>query len=378
MAMVGSKTKIIYDISIVVYSYVLNSTRRRFPQSWHGAIRRQAPGQTLLRKKNKNMVSIFFFYNSFNNCVIRHWMTRLPVGVINHYSCDFAGTIEVPVAKEEEFPSLGADFPSLGAAASQKREKKKKQTMSLGEFVSGGAPRADLLMSLPTAPRARQDGDRDNTEGETLGGAFKSYGGSSGGGRYEREDRPRRQPREDDMPSRADAVGDWGAERKFVPSGRDGNDRRGFGGSSRDERPPREREGPSRADLADDWGANRPRMSSPPRGHSGRRDGSRERASRADLEDRWERKPDAGPTAFDDKMPHVADTAWKSREAGRDEAPRERPRLKLKPRSKPIESNGVPANSAIFGGAKPREETLKERPETDIVAEKIENLGVKD
>lgn len=259
--------------------------------------------------------------------------------------------------------------------------------MSLGEFVGGGAPRADLLMSLPTAPRARQAGDGDQAEGETLGGAFKSYGGGGGGGggRYDREDRPRRQPREDDMPSRADAVGDWGAERKFVPSSRDGNDRRGFGGTFKDERAPREREGPSRADLADDWGANRQRMPSPSRGgHGGRRDGSGERVSRADLEDRWARKSDAAPTAFDDRAPRGSETSWRSRESahdGTDEAPRERPRLKLKPRSKPVEgpnSAERSANAAIFGNAKPREDILKERPETDDVADKVEELHVQD
>jgi len=251
--------------------------------------------------------------------------------------------------------------------------------MSLGEFVAGGAPRADLLMSLPTAPRARQEGDHDLADEEKLGGAFKSYGGG-GSGRYEREDRPRRQQREDDMPSRADAVGDWGAERKFVPSGRDTNDRRGFSGSFKDDRAPREREGPSRADLANDWGANRPRAPSPSRGHGGRRDGSRERVSRADLEDRWGRRPDAAPTAFDDRVPHGSEVSWRSRESDRDEAPRERPRLKLKPRTKPVASNctETSGNRAIFGDAKPTEETSKERQEADSVTEKIETLDVQD
>lgn len=289
------------------------------------------------------------------------------------------GTIEAPAAKEEDFPSLGTDFPSLGSSSNKKREKKKKQTMSLGEFVAGGAPRADLLMSLPTAPRARQEGEGEQIDGETLGGAFKSYGGG-GGGRYDREDRPRRQHREEDMPSRADAVGDWGAERKFVPSGRDGSDRTGFGGNFKDERAPRDRDGPSRADLAGDWGANRPRMPSPSRGAVGRRDGSREQVSRADLEDRWSRRPGAPPTAFDDKISHGSDASWRSRESGRDDAPRERPRLKLKPRTKPVEldETKMAGNSATLEAAKAGEETLKETPEAEIVIEQIEALDVRD
>lgn len=290
--------------------------------------------------------------------------------------CSRAGTIQAPVVKEEEFPSLGADFPSLGAAVTQKKERKKKQTMSLGEFVSGGSqPRADLLMSLPTAPRARK-GDATEGEEETLGGAFKSYGGGQQQrGRFEREDRPRRQPREDDMPSRADAVNDWGAERKFMPSGRGDSERRGFGGSfrEREERPPRD--GPSRADLVDDWGANRPRMPSPHGERRGRRDGSRERVSKADLEDRWGHKSDAAPTAFDDRPRRTLDDNWRGSDAhngSSEEAPRERPKLKLKPRSKPLEANDTVERSAIFGDARPREAVLEEQN----VEEKIKDLKV--
>jgi len=54
--------------------------------------------------------------------------------------------------------------------------------------------------------------------------------------------------------------------------------------------------------------------------------------------------------------------------------------LKLKPRSKPIDQpTETEPRPSIFGGAKPREEILKERPSsvtTDDVEEKIENLNV--
>jgi len=93
--------------------------------------------------------------------------TDLTFGDVN------AGAIQAPVVKETEFPSLGAAM----SVKETKKEKKKKQTMSLGEFVSGGAggaPRADLLMSLPTGPRGRRE---EEEEEKPLGGAFKGYGG---------------------------------------------------------------------------------------------------------------------------------------------------------------------------------------------------------
>jgi len=43
-------------------------------------------------------------------------------------------------------------------------------------------------------------------------------------------------------------------------------------------------------------------------------------------------------------------------------APKERPRLKLQPRSKPLEETGqVSGSSAIFGGAKPVDTAARER-----------------
>lgn len=86
-----------------------------------------------------------------------------------------SGAIQAPVIKETEFPSLG----EAAAVKETKKEKKKKQTMSLGEFVKsgpGGTSNAPILMNLPTAPRARQDGEVP--EEKPLGGGFKGYGGA--------------------------------------------------------------------------------------------------------------------------------------------------------------------------------------------------------
>lgn len=192
-----------------------------------------------------------------------------------------AGGIQAPVVAETEFPSLGAALN----VKETKKDKKKKQTMSLGEFVgktsSRPAPAEDesFLLNLPTAPRGRGDEKEDDGD-KPLGGAFRGYGaslfticvitminfsyhhlpnhhhttrshsqnppritggGASGGGdRFNRygdgEGRPRRPPREDadQGPSRADLANDWGAERKFVPgAGSDSRYRdqdRGMGG----------------------------------------------------------------------------------------------------------------------------------------------------
>jgi len=42
-------------------------------------------------------------------------------------------------------------------------------------------------------------------------------------------------------------------------------------------------------------------------------------------------------------------------------APKERPRLKLQPRSKPLEAGQTSGSSAIFGGAKPVDTAARER-----------------
>lgn len=239
---------------------------------------------------------------------------------------------------------------------------------------------------------------------------------------FSREDRP---PREDMGPSRADTIDDWGSTRTFTPSGgagggggsRYGGGAGGGGGGGfgdRADRPPREPYRATAADDTEDWGRDRkfePSAGGPPRGGAGRppfgagggfpdrdsgagprggggeegwgrgRDykpaddgrpargfsGSRE-DSAADKEDRWSRR--AAPSSV--ASPSGADGA--SAAAGG-----ERPRLKLAPRTAPIEqpSTSAPAaadagqpaaqpqpkkpSSNPFGAARPREEVLKEK-----------------
>ena len=90
------------------------------------------------------------------------------------------------------------DFPDLSVAAKvkeSKKEKKKKQTMNLSEFLKGdvgggaaavpafgsrrGGGGGDVdLMSLPTAPRQRVEGEE--APSRHLGGGFREYGGERG------------------------------------------------------------------------------------------------------------------------------------------------------------------------------------------------------
>jgi len=216
------------------------------------------------------------------------------------------------------------------------------------------------------------------------------------------------------MVSRADAVDDWGSQRKFEAS----RPAQGFGGSFREERPPRDRDEPARADLVDDWGARKQPLSSPrgPRDaysdrrgpiRGGRRDASHERVSRADIEDRWGHRGDVKPTAFDDRPKRGFNDSWRDRDGpiasdstsqdgsadGWKRAPveerRERPKLNLKPRTRPVTTNAPEkaedgARASIFGEARPREEVLEERPRTadeegeqeKSVEEKVEQLQV--
>lgn len=153
-------------------------------------------------------------------------------------------------------------FPDLSMAATKKeskRDKKKKQTVSLAEFQTGKkayqAPKrgpAKEEIVLPSGPRARDDDDDGNSRGG-LGGAFAggrdykdrgrllstlfqtvavfsvtcltesryTVGGFRGGD----EDDDDRGGRQDDGPSRADAADSWGGEKKFQPSSGGG----GFG-----------------------------------------------------------------------------------------------------------------------------------------------------
>lgn len=220
-----------------------------------------------------------------------------------------------------------------------------------------------------------------------FGGGFRDrdggFGERRGGGGF--GDRP---PREERPVSEADTVDDWGANRKFTPAAGDSGDRRGggFGGGFRDRErpaggPPRFSDEPSRADTGD-WGARRstPDSDRPaPGGAAASRRGygfSDQPVSQADLEDKWSHR---GPP------PEAAGSS------GDRAAPAERPKLKLAPRTKPLEqqqqqqANGTvssprgseadstgsgpqqqqqeqkPRKSNPFGAARPREEVLKEK-----------------
>jgi hypothetical protein len=103
------------------------------------------------------------------------------------------------VAPTSAFPALGVkedDFPDLAAAAKVKetrKDKKKKatkQVLSLNEFlksdVGGGGPLLGAgrrggdvdILSLPTAPRPRAEGEE--RPDRPLGGGFREYGGREG------------------------------------------------------------------------------------------------------------------------------------------------------------------------------------------------------
>lgn len=253
-------------------------------------------------------------------------------------------------AKEEDFPDLAA-AAKVKETRKEKKKKAAKQTLSLNDFLksvpggpalgSAGRRAGDIdILSLPTAPRPRAEGEERSDR--PIGGGFGTYGGSRDGPkRYgDEEGRPRRD--EEDMgPSRAEMSDNWGADRKPAAfGGADDRGRGGFGGGgyrdggsggfrdreggsgfrsrSRDAFPDA---GPSRADEVDDWGKTKAFVPSSggsrsgggfedrPRGGAGG-GGFRDRSppafrepSRADTEDRWSRSAGADfkPTAFEDR-----------------------------------------------------------------------------
>ncbi len=83
-----------------------------------------------------------------------------------------------PLVKQDDFPSLGM---AVKVKETKKDKQKKKQTMSLTDFMKSGAGSRqtddNILMSLPTAPRARAPGEESAERG--LGGGFREYGGQS-------------------------------------------------------------------------------------------------------------------------------------------------------------------------------------------------------
>ena len=130
--------------------------------------------------------------------------------------------------------------------------------------------------------------------------------------------------REPDGPSRADEDRDWGASKRFVPSGPAAERRGGDAGP-----PP----GPSRADEDRNWGASKRSAPPPPPGDSAGFSRSDSFGRREEVEaDRWARRDTAGPPA-----------------AG------ERPKLQLKPRTgdAPSDAPSDGRAASVFGGAKP-------------------------
>mmetsp|Transcript_14231 Transcript_14231/g.40330 ORF Transcript_14231/g.40330 Transcript_14231/m.40330 type:complete len:466 (-) Transcript_14231:235-1632(-) len=347
------------------------------------------------------------------------------------------------------FPSLGDAAAMPQPTKKEKKKGGKPAKMTLADFNSGtykppaqasstysssrrrGEVRdEDLLNMLPKGPAGYDPAEQG---GNRLGGAFKTYGGDRGGGYGDRDQGPRRgfgdreerdEEREDEGPSRADMDDDWGASRKFVPNngpsrggGGGGHDRERRDGYDReDDRPPREDMGPSRADESDNWGRDRKPLPAPePRGGGyGDRGGSKgfsdygpDRGSmrdsmgpsKADTEDSWGRR---APTQSDDRArpsePSKADTEnrWSRRGPPTADTPSqapagERPRLKLAPRTKPIENPPPPKAEATpapvpaeprapkpnpFGTARPREEILKEQGKDPVKEDmKLEAAG---
>ncbi|KAG1677084.1 hypothetical protein FOA52_001254 [Chlamydomonas sp. UWO 241] len=199
----------------------------------------------------------------------------------------------------------------------------------------------------------------------------------------------------------SDGVNDWGAKKEFVPStdGPRGGGGGGFGGGrgfeDRGDRPggfgdrggDRPMYQPSKADGEDEWGKGRVFTPSDPPGgaRGGDRGGDRppgrgfgfsDRPPAADEGDRWERRG----------LPPPEDSRDRSSDRAGGGAPAERPRLKIAPRTIPVEeviaaanaANGAAAAAAApaapvaapaapsvksnpFGAARPREEVLKEK-----------------
>lgn len=283
--------------------------------------------------------------------------------------------------------------------------------------------------------RGGDRGDRGGDREDRRGGFGGGYGGDRdrdrGEGGYGRD----RSRERDDGPSRADADDKWGAAKKFVPSlpndrgSERGHDRggyeedRGRGGRVSD------RDMPSRADEVDNWGSTKKFMPAPAptggdgyseRRSSGRYDerrvsmggfedhprgGDRDLPSRADEVDNWGKSkkfvPSAAPpsrgmgSGFDSTYREAGADAdrWARKDpVARDpEQPRmsERPRLKLAPRSVPLDSPPRPSSADVngekggggglegeqqsspaqkpkprlnpFGAARPREEILAEK-----------------
>ncbi|XP_076958429.1 eukaryotic translation initiation factor 4B3-like [Bidens hawaiensis] len=321
-----------------------------------------------------------------------------------------------------------SDFPDLMTAAATKTKKKKGQTLSLGEFVSGssnnnnsyystnqsysavkpviqqGLTAEDMLM-LPTGPRQRTAEELERTR---LGGGFRSYGdrnessnsrwgsGRGNGG----DDEGRRSSREPLGPSRADEIDDWGAAKKSSGGGGFERRERGSGGGGGFF------EGShSRADDSDSWASNKSFRPSEGRKYGGfereRRMGF-ESSGDADSLDNWGKKKETesrrfgsggsgSGSAFDSLRERrfgndssEADSWGRKREelGGGGGGPGSRPKLNLQPRKLPegeVETVKAGKGSSPFGDARPREEVLKQKGEDwKEIDEKLDAMKLKE
>ncbi|KAK1419323.1 hypothetical protein QVD17_28488 [Tagetes erecta] len=307
--------------------------------------------------------------------------------------------------KQEPISSPAADvsdFPDLMTAAATKTKKKKGQTLSLGEFVTGSTNQAakgltaEDLMNLPTGPRQRSAEELERTR---LGGGFRSYGDRNnessnsrwGSGRSNGGDEDgRRTSREPLGPSRADEIDDWGAAKKTsVGGGFDRRERGGFFEGSH-----------SRADDSDSWASNKsykPMEGRKVGGFDRERRMGFESSGDADTSDNWGKKKEVegrrfggggGGGAFDSlrdrRVANDSDNWGKKKEevSVGGGGSMSRPKLNLQPRKLPVgESESVkPAKgSNPFGDARPREEVLKQKGEDwKEIDEKLEAMKLKD
>ena len=268
------------------------------------------------------------------------------------------------ILKQQDAPlEPSAEFPSLAAAATTKISKKKKgQTLSLAEFNKASGKLQGLThderVMLPTAPRERtaEELELGNSRGFNNyygGGRSRSNGGEDSASRWDSKvsDEGRRGANRDrDLaPSRADEVDDWGANKKSF-------ERREKGGGFF--------ESQAKADLQESWVSNK---TAPLQENRRPGDGFRERRG-FDLfnkdggSDSWGRRKDEG----------------------------ERPRLKLQPRTLPIERNEGERSQILneevkskgvnpFGAARPREEVLAEKGQDwKQIDERLESMKIRE
>ncbi|CAM8935297.1 unnamed protein product [Rhodiola kirilowii] len=289
-----------------------------------------------------------------------------------------------------------ADFPSLSAAVATKGKKKKGQTISLAEFTTYSAPKANQakglttqdLMQLPTGPRERT---AEELERSRIGGGFRSYGmGRSEGdgdrwGANRGSDegrRPRGESREPLGPSRADETDNWAAGKRSVMSGNGGGFER------------RERSGgsffgsDSKADESDSWVSKKSFTPSEPARRFGSSGFERERRSYEPF------TSNGGGADSDSWGRRREERVVNGSENGSAGA---RPKLNLKPRTLPVsterpQSPNVlvvrpqspdvvvkPKSSNPFGEARPREEVLAEKGQDwKKIDEQFESLKIKE